>query len=319
MTAHSTSYRVTASAPGGIGNIGPGLDVLGCALAGLRDEVTIGWHDAPGVTVRTAGHPDLPTDSRRHTAALAAAAVMQMARRDHDGVPDRGLVIDAHKALPLLGGQGGSSASAVAGAVATNALLGGLLDQTALLECCLAAEEIVAGRHLDNIAPSLLGGIVLVRSMDPIDIVRLPVPAALRFVIAQPSQRLATSASRGVLPATVSRAVAQHQMAQVGAMVAACFTGDLALFGRSIDDRIAEPVRSALLPGFVEARAAALGAGALGASISGAGPSAFAVVDDEEAGLRVGQAMVEAYGRAGVECTIRITTVDREGAIARPA
>jgi homoserine kinase len=319
MTVHSNSDRMTASAPGGIGNIGPGLDVLGCALAGLRDEVTVEWHDAPGVTVRSTGHPDLPTDPLRHTAALAAAAVLRLARRDHAGVPDRGLVIDARKSLPLLGGQGGSSASAVAGAVATNALLGGLLDQLALLECCLAAEEIVAGRHLDNIAPSLLGGIVLVRSMDPIDIVRLPVPVALRFVIAQPQQRLATSASRDVLPATVARLVAQHQMAQVGAMVAACCTGDLALFGRAIDDRIAEPVRSTLLPGFVEAKTAALAAGALGVSISGAGPSAFAVVNDEDAGTRVGRAMVEGYGRAGVQCTIRITTVDREGAIARPA
>jgi homoserine kinase len=319
MSVHPTGTRCTASAPGGIGNIGPGLDVLGCALAGPRDEVTVGWHDGPEIIVRSAGHPDLPTNPERHTAALAAAAVLRRARRDHPGVPPLGLVIDVRKELPLLGGQGGSSASAVAGAVATNALLGGLLDQTALLECCLAAEEVVAGRHLDNIAPSMLGGIVLVRAMDPIDVIRLPVPTGLRLVIAHPSQRLATSASRGVLPASVTRAVAQHQMAQVGAMVAACYTGDLALFGRAIDDRIAEPVRSTLLPGFVEAKGAALEAGALGVSISGAGPSAFAVVADDAVGAEVGRAMVSAYARAGVDCTTRITTVDTQGAIVSAA
>ena len=318
MTIHISATRITATAPGGIGNIGPGLDVLGCAIRGPRDAVTIGWQDAPGITVRRTGHPDLPTDPLRHTAALAAAAVLRLVGRDH-ALPNAGLVIDADKALPLFGGQGGSSASAVAGAVAANALLGGPLDSAALLACCLEAEAVVSGRHLDNIAPSLLGGIVLVRSIDPIDVVSLPVPDGLAFVIAYPSQRLATSASRGVLPATVTRAVAQHQMAQVAAMVSACYIGDLALFGRSIDDRIAEPARSALLPGFIDAKRAALDAGALGVSISGAGPSAFAVVPDERVGSDVGQAMVRAYAAAGVECSARLTTVDTEGALSRVA
>ena len=316
MSVNPTSARFTASAPGGIGNLGPGLDMMGCALTGPRDEVSVEWHDSPGITVRTPGHPELPTNPNRHTAALAAAAVLRVARRDHANVPQLGLILDARKELALLGGQGGSSASAVAGAVATNALLGGLLDTTMLLECCLAAEEVVAGRHLDNIAPSLLGGIVLIRSMHPIEIVSLPVPTGLRFVIAHPSQRLATSVSRDVLPATVTLAVSQHQMAQVGAMVAACYEDDIALFGRAIDDRIAEPVRSPLLPGFLDAKRAALAAGALGASISGAGPSAFAVVTDDMIGAEVGQAMISAYACAGLDCVVRIASVDTLGAIA---
>jgi homoserine kinase len=316
MKISATTDRVTATAGGGIGNIGPGLDVLGCAITGPRDEVTVAWQDAPGIMVRTAGHPELPTDPERHTAALAAAAVLRMAALEHD-VPSHGLVIDATKRLPLFGGQGGSSASAVAGAVATNALLGHPLDERRLLECCLGAEAVVSGRHLDNIAPSLIGGIVLVRAVGTLDVIRLPVPGGLRFVIAHPAQYLATAASRGVLPENVSLAIAKHHMAQVGAMVAACFLDDLALFARSIDDRIAEPPRSALLPGYVAAKQAALAAGALAVSISGAGPSAFAIVSDDHLADQVGRAMVHAYADAGVDSSFRLATVDIHGASVR--
>ncbi len=194
-----------------------------------------------------------------------------------------------------------------------NALLGSPLPPLALLGACLEAEESVAGRHLDNIAPSLLGGIVLVRSLDPIDVVSLPVPDSLRIVLAHPDQRLRTSEARAVLPAEISRAIAIHQCAQVGAMVAALAIGDLALLGRSVDDRIAEPARAPLLPGFREAKAAALGAGALGASISGAGPTAFALCDGEEAAARVAAAMHEAYASARVTARVRVARIDTDG------
>jgi homoserine kinase len=313
------STRVVVSVPGGIGNLGPGLDVLGCAVAGLRDEVTAEWSDAPGVTLLDAGHPELPTDPARHTSAIAAAAVLDVARRRGATLFASGVALAVRKQLPLSGGQGGSAASAVAGAVAANTLLGSLLDRTALLQCCLLAEETVAGRHLDNIAPSLLGGIVLVRSVDPIDVVSLPIPDGLRVVLAHPAQRLRTADARGVLPASLPRAVALHQMAQVAAIVAACYANDLALLGRSIDDRIAEPARAPLLPGFSAAKAAAMTAGALGASISGAGPTAFALTSGDEVAERVAAAMREAYERAGVECTTRVTHVDPNGAVVKTA
>ena len=313
------STRVAVTVPGGIGNLGPGLDVLGCAIAGLRDEVTAEWCDSPGVTLLDAGHPELPRESERHTSAIAAAAVLEMARRAGVALAAPGIALTVRKQLPLSGGQGGSAASAVAGAVAADALIGSALDQTSLFMCCLAAEETVAGRHLDNIAPSLLGGIVLVRSLDPIDVVSLPIPAGLRVVLAHPSQRLRTSEARGVLPASIARAVALHQMAQVAAIVAACHSNDLALLGRAIDDRIAEPARAPLLPGFIAAKQAAMTAGALGASISGAGPTAFALVEGEAVGALVATAMREAYERAGVECTARVTQVDPNGAVVRTA
>jgi homoserine kinase len=306
--------RVVASAPGGIGNIGPGLDVLGCAVEGPRDEVTAEWCEEPGISLRDAGHEELPSDPARHSSALAAAAVLTLARVQERVESSRGIAISLKKRLPLSGGQGGSAASAVAGAVAANALLGGVLDDIALLHCCLEAEAAVAGRHLDNVAPALLGGIVLVRSVDPIEVTRLPVPAGLRIVLAHPAQRLSTAEARRALPSEVSRAVALHQMAQTSAMVAACFTNDLELFGRAIDDRIAEPARAPLLQGFSVAKQAALAAGALGSSISGAGPTMFAVVSGEEMGARVADAIRDAYASAGVECTTRVTQVDERGA-----
>lgn len=305
-----SARRITASAPGGIGNIGPALDVLGCAVAGARDEITVAWRDEPGIEVTDAGHPDLPRDATRHTAALAAAAVLRRA-----GAAKHGLTLWCRKGLPLSGGQGGSAASAVAGAVATNALLGNPLGTDALLASCLDAESAVAGRHLDNIAASLLGGIVLVRTLDPIEVIRLPVPAGLILVLAQPAQRLLTIVARRALPEQVSRADVIHQIGNVGAMVAACYTGDVALFGRAIDDRIAEPARAPLLPGFVAAKRAALDAGAYGVSISGAGPSAFAVVSDDATAHAVATAMRGAYIAAGLECATRVTRVDSEGAI----
>lgn len=311
----SAVVRFRATAPGGIGNLGPGLDVLGCAIAGARDEVIAEWSEIPGITVLDAGHPDLPTSPERHTSAIAAGAVLKLVLEGGAKFQAPGIALTVRKGLPLSGGQGGSAASAVAGASAANALLGAPLDTAQLLTCCLVAEARVAGMHLDNIAPALLGGIVLVRSMAPIDYVRLPVPSGLQLVIVHPAQRLATSTSRQALPATVPLSVVTHQLAQVSAMVAACFTDDIALFGRAIDDRIAEPARAHLLPGFADAKRAALDAGALGASISGSGPTSFAITNGVEQARRVAAAMTSAYAASDIESTATVTTIDERGAL----
>ncbi|MGH7628351.1 MAG: homoserine kinase, partial [Gemmatimonadales bacterium] len=215
--------RARAFAPGSVGNVGPGLDILGLAVAGAGDEVLVELTDAAGVVVRDAGHPDLPTRADRNTAALAAAEVLRRA-----GSPVRGLAVSVRKGLPLSGGQGGSAASAVAAALAANRLLGDPLARPAMLEACLAAEATVAGRHADNVAPSLFGGVVLVRSVAPLDVVCLPVPPELRVVLAHPDQRLRTRESRAVLPREVPLDVALAQAAQVGALVAALAAGDYA-------------------------------------------------------------------------------------------
>jgi homoserine kinase len=302
----------TAFAPGGVGNVGPGLDILGLALAGLGDTVRAEWSGTRGIQIRDAGHPELPSDASRHTSGVAARAVLD--RVGEKRYLERGIALTVRKGLPLSGGQGGSAASAVAGAVAVNALLGSPLDRYALVSASLAAEESVSGRHADNIAPSLLGGIVLIRSLEPLDLVELPVPDELWVVVARPDQRMRTAEARAVLPTEISRAVALHQAAQVGAIIAALAMGDYALLGRAIDDRIAEPARAGLLPGFREAKQAALAAGALGSSISGSGPTAFALVRGHETGARVANAMAAAYAACGRRSEVRVARIDREGA-----
>jgi homoserine kinase len=308
-----STTAVAAYAPGSIGNMGPGLDVLGCAVTGAGDVVRLEWSDGPAqstIRVDDPGHAELPRDESQHAAAIAAMAVLRRV-----GDPGMGrLVMRATKGLPLAGGQGGSAASAVAGAVAMNTLLGSPLDERALLGAALEAESAVAGRHADNVAPALLGGVILVRSVDPLDLVRLPYPAALRIVLVQPEQRLPTAQARAVLPNVVERAVAVRQSANVAAMVAALTSGDLDLLRRALDDGIAEPARAPLLPGFREAKAAALDAGALGCSISGAGPTSFAFAPNDGAAAIIGAAMCAAYRTRGVGATSRVARIDEQGA-----
>ena len=206
--------HAAALAPAGIGNIGPGLDVLGMAVTGPGDRVRVERRAAAGIEVADAGHPELPTDPTANTASIAASQVLRRA-----SASDVGLRLFVTKGLPLAGGQGGSAASAVAGAVATNRLLGSPLTDVELLECALEAEATVSGRHADNLAPALYGGICLVRSVAPMDIVPLPIPDGLHVVLAHPDQRMKTAEARAALPRFIARDTTIHQMAQVAAMV----------------------------------------------------------------------------------------------------
>jgi homoserine kinase len=298
----------TAFAPGSVGNIGPGLDILGLAFTGAGDTATLSWRDDGQFVIDDPGHPDLSTDPELHSAAIAAREVLWR----HGAL--RGVTLRVVKGLPLSGGQGGSAASAVAGAVAADYLCGAGMTTDVLLECALVAEERVAGRHADNLAPSLLGGMVLIRSLDPIDVMRLPVPAGLRIVLVHPAQRLATRTARAALPQSIPRQLALQQAANVAAMVAAGFLDDAMRFGAAIEDGIAEPVRAPLLPGFAAARLAALGAGALGCSISGAGPTAFALTTDDDTASVISAAMVAAYAASEVAAEARVALVDTRGA-----
>jgi homoserine kinase len=313
ISTMSFPKRATAYSPGSIGNFGPGLDILGCAVEGAGDTVTAEFADSHGISVLDPGHPSLSTDPTMHASAIAAHAVIRRATHMGATTPAGGIALRVSKGLPLSAGQGGSAASAVAGAAAVNALIGSPLARDEILEAALYSETQLAGRHLDNIAPSLMGGIVLIRSLDPIDVLPVPVPADLHIVLASPEQTLRTAEARAVLPVEVSLNVALHQAAQIAGIVAALYAGDLAFLGRCIDDRIAEPARVGLLPGFNKAKQAAMGAGALGMSISGAGPTAFALCSSADAANAVATAMRDAYRNAGLACLTRVTRPDLVG------
>ena len=190
------SQTVCAEAPGGIGNFGPGLDVLGAAVEGLCDRVwAVRDDDHSGIRIDRPGHPDLPRDPTRHASGIAAAEVLRICGRS-----DMGLSLRVEKGLPLAGGQGGSAASAVAAAVAVDALLGKTLTTEELIAAALAAEFELSGQHADNVIPALVGGIILIRSLDDLDFIRLPVPEQLRIVLVHPGYRVSTHDARRPLP-----------------------------------------------------------------------------------------------------------------------
>ncbi len=292
-------------APGSVSNLGPGFDCLGAAVTGKGDVVTARRSSRPGVRVLAVSDPRVPLDADRNTAAVAAAAVLRR-------LPDAGLELEVQKGLPLAGGLGGSAASAVAGAVAADALFGLGLAREALLDAALAAEERVAGRHADNVAPCLWGGLVLVLGLDPPRVVPRRVHPDLALVLVTPAYAVETAAARAVLPAQVTRADAVAQAAGLAGLLAGLESADLDLVRDAMDDRLAEPYRRALYPGYVEARAAGRDAGA-GVAVSGAGPTVMAVV---RAGneARVAEAMQDAYRRSGFESSVHVAAIDPQGA-----
>lgn len=293
----SAPRRAVAFAPASTSNLAVGFDILGHPVGPAGDRVTAVRRDAAGVTIGavTGCAGPLPTDAASNTAGVAVMRLLA------DHAPGLGVELLIEKGIPLGSGIGGSAASAVAGVVAANALLPAPLPAEALFPYALAGEVIASGAiHGDNVAPSLLGGLVLVRSADPPDVVPLPAPPSLRCVMVLPRQRLDTRAARAVLPSAVPLHDAIVQSANLAGVIAGCFSGDLALIARSMRDVLVEPHRSVLIPGFDAVKAAAMDAGALGCSISGAGPSVFAWCDGDEAAERARGAMVAAFARAGV-------------------
>ncbi len=285
---------IAVFAPGSVSNVACGFDVLGFALEEPGDIVVATPHPEIGVAI-TAIHGDggrLPLDPRRNTASAAVAALL------HRLETTRGVTLTIHKGLPLASGVGSSGASAVAAVVAVNELLGRPAPMDLLLECAMAGEKAGCGAsHPDNVAPSLFGGFILARSAEPPDIVRLPVPAGLACAVLHPHIEIETGAARQLLGEQVSLKDATRQWANVGGLVAALYSNDLALLSRSLVDFIAEPRRAGLVPGFGEVKAAAISAGALGCSLSGSGPSIFALAESTDAAQAAGAAMQAAFSR----------------------
>jgi len=300
---------VAALAPGTVANLGPGFDVLGLAIEGLGDIVIAEKSSEPGVRLSSIEGDEgrLPTEASANTAGIAAAAVLRLS-----GI-EMGVELTLKKGLPLCSGLGSSASSAVAAAFAVNRLIGNPLRKAQLIGPCLEAEEHVSGRHADNVAPALLGGLVLVRSVDPPDLIRLPLPPDLTVVLATPAFELPTREARAVLPKSVPLATMVSQSAQIASLVSACYSGDLSLLSRCLVDPVVTPVRAPLIPGADAAMQAALGAGALGSSISGAGPSIFALCRSQRSARAAAGVMVTAFQDAGLASSIHVSKVDCPG------
>ena len=303
---------IAAFAPATVSNVAAGFDVLGFALEEPGDIVVARLADAPGVVIGevTGDGGRLSRDPGRNTAGAAVQALLAALGTR------QGIVLDVHKGLPLASGVGSSGASAVAAAVAVNELLGRPASLELVCQAAMQGEQAGCGAiHPDNVAPSLYGGFVLARSVEPPDIVRLPVPAGLSCAVLHPHQEVQTGTARALLGDTVPLQTAVRQWANLGALVSALHTGDLALLSRALVDHVAEPKRAVLVPGFARVKAAALAAGALGCSLSGSGPSIFALARSLDEARAVGQAMATAYeAEPGPGADLWISAVGTTGA-----
>jgi homoserine kinase len=296
----------TVFSPASIGNVGPGFDVLGLAVDGVGDKVTVTLTDdearIDSITGRDASH--VPRDPTRNVAAIAAIAWLHAARIRKNPI------VSIEKGLAVAGGMGGSAASAVGGALAAALAAGVSPSPNEIMTAALEGEAMVAGRHLDNIAASTLGGLTIVLSVDPVDAVSIPAPANWRVVLLTPRVRIETKKARAILPQHWDRDSWTRQMASTTALAYAFASADMSLVRRALDDRYAEPIRADLIPNFRAVKHAALDAGALGCSISGSGPTIFAITADNDA--RVAEAMRSAM--RGVDCDVHTGMISNRGA-----
>lgn len=300
---------VRAFAPATVANVASGFDVLGFAVAHPGDTVEARRSAGRGVTLRgvTGDGGRLPRGSA-NTAVVAAQALLERL-----GQPF-GVELVLHKGMPLASGLGSSAASAAAALCAVNRLAGEPLAAEELLPCALAAERVAAGAgHADNAAPALLGGFVLIRSSDPLDVVRLPVPDGLAAALLSPDVEIPTEAARRILRKRIPLTDAVAQWGNLAALVASLYTGDLALMGRSLCDVVAEPVRAVLIPGFRKVKEAALGGGAIGCSISGAGPAVFALAASAAQAAAAGAVMRQAFAAAGLDAAVYVSEINSAG------
>ena len=306
-----TDRVVTAFAPATVSNVACGFDVLGFPMEEPGDTVSVRLLPS-GVQIDDILNDGgrIPREAAKNTASVAAQALLDALGEK------RGVALTITKGLPLASGLGGSAASAAAAVVAVNALVGGNATIDQLVAAALMGEGLgKGGAHPDNIAPAICGGFVLVRHPNPPDIVRLPVPKGLTVVLVHPDIEIVTAQARALLGTTVLLSDAVQQWANLGALVDGLHRSDFALISRSLVDSIAEPKRAPLIPGLASIKKAAMDAGALGCSISGSGPSIFALCQDRATADRVAPAMTAAVTAAtGVTSQTYVSSISTRGA-----
>ncbi|MEM8929556.1 MAG: homoserine kinase [Acidobacteriota bacterium] len=309
----TSSKSIRAFAPASVSNLACGFDCLGFAIEGPGDEVVAERRETPGVEIVeiTGENGRLPIDASKNTAGVAAKALLAGA-----GLADSvGVRLRVHKQMPLSSGLGSSAASAVGAVAAVAALLDLDVDREERLRCALEGERIACGAiHPDNATPSTYGGLVLIRSIEPLDVIELPVPETLHCALVRPHVEVETRAARQALGDSLALPTAVRQWSNLGALVAGLFRGDFDLISRSMVDHVAEPKRAHLVPGFREAQAAARDAGALGCSLSGSGPSIFAFTDGRVRAEAVAEAMAEAIRPTGHDVDVTVSPVGTRGA-----
>lgn len=299
-------------APASVGNAAVGYDILGFALEKPGDEVIVRFSDEPGlrITKITGAKGKLPYEVEKNTAGVAAMRLLE-----HLGETGLGIEMELHKKMPFGSGLGSSAASAVAGVMAINELLRRPLEKRELLPFAMQGEQLASrGYHADNVAPSLLGGMTLICNNEDLDIHRLPVLMGLYATVIYPHVEILTKDARDILSATIPLKKHVEQSANLAGWIVGMFRTDVDTCSKYLKDILIEPQRAQLIPKFYEVKGAALKAGAMGCSISGSGPSIFALSKNSLIAEEVGEAFKKVYTDAKIEHNLYVSPINHEGA-----
>ncbi|MET0635005.1 MAG: homoserine kinase [Chitinophagaceae bacterium] len=299
--------KVKVHAPGTVANLVCGFDILGLALSDPFDIMEITLLNEPAVIIHNIDDYGLPTDPSRNVAGVVFMAIMEQVGGNI------GFEVNIEKKIKPGSGIGSSAASAAGAAVAANHLLGNPFTQDEVIQFAMFGEKLASGvKHADNIAPCISGGVSLVRSIHPLDVISIPSPD-LHVTVVHPQIEVRTSDSRQILRQQVLLKDAIRQWGNIAGLVTGFFKNDLDLIGRSLEDVIIEPVRSILIPGFDAVKKNCREAGALGGGISGSGPSIFMLSRNESDAIEVESAMKKVYDRIGIDYNTYVTTISKKG------
>ena len=294
--------------PATIANLSCGFDVLGLCLETAGDEMIIRKSNVKGIRITKIVGADLPLETEKNVAGVSALAMLEAVETEF------GFEIEIYKNIKAGSGIGSSAASSAGAVFGINELLGRPFTRKELVLFAMQGEKLASGNaHADNVAPALLGGFTLVRSSNPLDIIKIESPSELYATVVHPQIELKTSDARSVLKQTVSLKSAITQWGNVGGLIAGLYTKDYDLIGRSLHDEIVEPLRSVLIPGFDLIKQTALENGALGSGISGSGPSIFALSKGKESADKIAKAMSTVYDDMNLPYEIHVSKVNDEG------
>jgi homoserine kinase len=294
--------------PATIANLSCGFDVLGLCLETAGDEMIIRKSDVKGIRITKIVGADLPLETEKNVAGVSALAMLEAVETEF------GFEIEIYKNIKAGSGIGSSAASSAGSVFGINELLGRPFTRKELVLFAMQGEKLASGNaHADNVAPALLGGFTLVRSSNPLDIIKIESPSELYATVVHPQIELKTSDARSVLKQTVSLKSAITQWGNVGGLIAGLYTKDYDLIGRSLHDEIVEPLRSVLIPGFDLIKKTAYENGALGSGISGSGPSIFALSKGKETADKIAKAMSAVYDEMNLPYEIHVSKVNDEG------
>jgi len=299
--------QVKVLAPATIANLVCGFDILGMALNAPFDEMTLSFTDEPGLVIKHTDNYDLPEETDKNVSGAALLALMEEYNKPV------GFHLTIHKHIKPGSGLGSSAASSAGAVVAANHLLGNIFSNEDLVRFAMNGEKMAGGvKHADNVSPCIYGGVTLIRSIFPLDIIPINAPD-LFITIVHPQIEVRTSDSRQILRKEVQLKNAIKQWGNIGGLIMGFVKNDFDLIGRSMEDVIIEPVRSILIPGFDEVKTKCKEAGSIGGGISGSGPSIFMLSKDEETANKIEKIMQDIYEKIGVDFKTYVTAINNEG------